>query len=259
MQEFLQIALSFPTVVFTAVLLVLGLYWALVILGALDLDMFDLDAHVNMDGHVDGHVHFDAEVDPDGLLPGPDLFEAVMGALGLGTVPLTVIVSFLTLTSWMVSFASVFYLTPLVGQMSALFAALFGVGSFLAALPVTMLIMQPFIQLFDTRGERHGGDSLIGSVCTVNTSRVDETFGQADVDDGGAGLVLQVRSEHADNNLGRGSKALIIDYDDKRHAYLIESYDALVGGNDDEVVLDQDIATAADEAKAAQQTTHSDN
>ncbi len=263
MQQFLQIALAFPTVVFTAVLLVLGLYWLLVILGALDLDTFDMSAHVNMHGHVDAHVHLDADVDPDGMLPGPDLIEAVMSALGMGTVPLTVILSFLTLTAWMVSFAAVYYLAPMIGGLTSLYAALFGVGSFVAALPVTMLIMQPFIQLFDTKGEKHGGESLIGSVCRVTTSRVDAKFGQADVDDGGAGLLLPVRCEAQNNGLSRGSKALIIDYDDEQHAYIVEPYDVLVGDDkkqhdgDAEAILDQKITAAAEEQEANEQQPES--
>ena len=43
MDEFLALALSFPTVVFSTLLLVVLAYWCFVILGALDIDAFDLE------------------------------------------------------------------------------------------------------------------------------------------------------------------------------------------------------------------------
>lgn len=226
MQEFLQIALSFPTVVFTALSLVLGLYWLMVILGALDLDLFDIELDFDMDGDVDFEMDFDVDADAD--VAGPGFLMSVAAALGLGTVPVTVVSSFWILTAWLISFASVFYLTPLIGDWSAWVATIFGFGSFLAAMPLTMMAMQFLIPVFDTPEVEKGGDSLIGRLCTVTTSKVTDSFGQADADDGGAGLILSVRCE-GDNNLARGSKALIIDYDKDAHAYIIEPYDSLIG------------------------------
>ena len=73
--------------------------------------------------------------------------------------------------------------------------------------------------------------SLYGKICVVTTGRVDEKFGQATCDDGGAGLLLQVRCDVM-GRLKRGQKALIVDYDSDRDAFLVEPYDELL--NDDQ-------------------------
>jgi hypothetical protein len=227
MQEFLQIALSFPTVVFSALMLVMVLYWMMVILGALDLDLLEFDLDFDLDGDVDFEVDVDVDADAE-MIGGPGLIEAMLGALGLGTVPVTIIASFWILLSWMISFSAVYYLAPMIGGLSAIVAIAFAVGSFAAATPLNILIMQPFIQLFRAPEQTRGGDSLVGSMCVVTTGSVTETFGQAKVRDGGAGLVLSVRSDGG-NRLKRGSKALVIDYDEERNAYIVEPYDTLMG------------------------------
>ena len=74
---------------------------------------------------------------------------------------------------------------------------------------------------------RHRGGArrkgFVGTVCRVQTGRVSEGFGQATVEDGGAGLVIPVRIDAGE--LKRGDQALIVDYDAEREAYIIEAYD----------------------------------
>ncbi len=50
--------------------------------------------------------------------------------------------------------------------------------------------------------------------------RVDGEFGQAEIEDGGAGLLVQVRSEEP-NSLTRGSHALVFEYDNAEGVYHI--------------------------------------
>ena len=58
----------------------------------------------------------------------------------------------------------------------------------------------------------------MGKVCTVITLKVDRTFGQAELDDGGSSLLLQARC-FKENELTRGSRALIFDYDMKEDIF----------------------------------------
>jgi hypothetical protein len=259
MQEFLHIALSFPTVLFTAMMIVMVLYWMLVILGALDLDIFelDLDFDIDMDGDVDFEVDVDADVDGE-VIGGPGLVVTLLGALGLGTVPVTIIASFWVLLSWMLSFSSVYYLAPMLGGLSAIVAIALAVGSFVAAIPLNIVIMQPFIQLFRAPEQTRGGQALIGKMCVVTTGTVSETFGQAKAKDGGAGLVLSVRCDGG-NRLKRGSKALVIDYDEERHAYIVEPYDTLMGHDRaEEIVLSEPTLSksASSQPELAEQETN---
>lgn len=232
MSEFLQIALSFPTVAFSAILLVAGAYWLLVILGAVDLDLLNLEVDAQIDLEVDFELEADVDADAGVEVGGAGVWAALAGALGLGTVPVTVVLSFWALSAWLLSFAAVFYLEPLLGGVSAPAALVFGLGSFALAAAPTMLIMRPFIHFFREREEPLGGEALIGSVCQIQTSRVDLNFGQAKLADGGAGLLLAVRCADPNNGLGLGSRALIIDYELGKNTYLIEPYDSLLKNSD---------------------------
>jgi hypothetical protein len=71
----------------------------------------------------------------------------------------------------------------------------------------------------------HAGRSrrtLLGEVVEVTTGRVDARFGQARIALAGDDLVVQVRCDRPDNALHRGSHALIVDYDARREAFVVE-------------------------------------
>ena len=61
---------------------------------------------------------------------------------------------------------------------------------------------------------------LIGKICVVHTMEVTATFGQAEIDDGEAGILIQVRCERL-NDLKRGSTALVYDYDREAAVFLV--------------------------------------
>ena len=64
-------------------------------------------------------------------------------------------------------------------------------------------------------------DGLIGQECLITTLEVSETFGQASLNDGGAGLILSVRSKQP-NDLTRGGLARIVAYNASAGTYEVE-------------------------------------
>jgi hypothetical protein len=71
----------------------------------------------------------------------------------------------------------------------------------------------------------------VGHTCTITTGRVDAGFGQATIEDGGTVLNISVRCDQP-GQLARGDRALIIEFDRERQAYLVEpSGDVLAGGD----------------------------
>jgi len=247
MIEFLQIALSFPTVVFTTLLGAVLIYWLLVIAGALDLDTLDGGAEGALDGALDGAADgaldgvadgaLDGAADgalegvADGASEGLGAAEAVEGAgavagllafLRIGKIPVTVVLSVLILWSWLVSFVASFALqrASLEGLLYALAVIGVGVGSLVVAVPATSWALAPLERLFvleDTRVE----ERLVGQTCRIKTLRVDRSFGMAEYDDGAAGLLLQVRCPR-ENDLRKGQDALIVGYNRKDGTYQVE-------------------------------------
>ena len=230
MIELLQTAVALPTVIFTVLLgLVVG-YWALVILGALDLDVLE-----GADGATDvldaaSDAITTADMDgADGLLGGR--LPVMVTELGLRGVPLTVWLSIFVLIAWSVTLLGMRF----VGGAASSLLGPFGGGAVvtLASLAIsavgTAAITRPMQRLFVAPTAR-SHTSLVGKVCTVTTLRVDGDFGQAEVEDGGAGLLVQVRCDES-NDLTRGSQALIFDYDPDEGIFHVSRFDDPVDVN----------------------------
>lgn len=215
MTEFLTAILAFPTVVFTILLGVVVLYWLFVLLGALDIELLGHgDGH---DLHVDGHAHFDGDGHAGGhghdahdAHDGDGGAEGLIQALGLSGVPVTVMLSILILTAWSFCVGAMRFLGSGSAGWLVTAAALL---SFAAAIPLTSLLVRPLRRLFVTLPAPRHRD-LLGKVCTITTLRVDERYGQAEIEDGGAGLIVQVRS-NGPVSLARGDRAIIFDYKDE--------------------------------------------
>lgn len=218
MQEFLQIALGFPTVVYSALLGVALLLSIVVTMGG---GFFDLDVDV---GGVDE--------------AGSGLLQ-YLSAFGIGRIPMSIFLTFFVFVGWSITYLMVHF-SQLYLEESGLLAFGILVVATVAAFPVTALITAPLTALFEGASGVDDGEALIGVVCEVSTSSVDESFGQARVFSQGAELTLRVRCAH-DNGMGRGDKALIIGFDRDDNAYEVEPFDELVEGptGDQKVVLDE--------------------
>jgi hypothetical protein len=215
--------LAFPTVIFTILLGVVILYWLFVLLGALDINLLgdaDLDGHGHTDIDVGGHGHADVHLDGHGHHHGhdhghsdadaehPGGLAGLIQSLGLGGVPVTLMLSLLILAAWGFCLGALTLLgsagwTTVAAPLIAL----------VLAVPVTAAIIRPLRGFFVSLAAPQHRD-LLGKVCTITTLRVDARYGQAEVEDGGAGLIVQVRSTDP-GRLNRGDRALIFDYKDE--------------------------------------------
>jgi hypothetical protein len=179
MGEFVDAALSFPAAVFTFLLAAVVVYWLLVLIGTLDVEIGDLDLG-------------------DGL--------------GLGGVPVTVTVSVLAVVSWFVGLAG----TVLIGGFDTTGRVLLGVGvllvAVLAGLFSARLVAAPLRSLYVTGGEASRND-FVGRECVIRTGSVTGSFGQAEVTAAdGSSAIVQVR-QTGEHDMANGHRALIFDYD----------------------------------------------
>ena len=223
MNELLQSSLQFPTVVFTVALGIALVYWLFVLLGALDLDLlgsghpdFDVDVsgvHADVGdasgGHDAGGGHdADGDADADG--------GGVWTMLGLGTVPLTISISFILLVGWVGSLLAMHYLVGDSGIGKALLLPLM----LILALPIAALLVKPLAPVFRIKEGKSNAD-YVGHVCTITTNTVDDTFGFANIEDGGSLVQISVRCDKA-GKLARGDKALVIEFDPARRTFVVE-------------------------------------
>ncbi|MBC3993286.1 hypothetical protein [Streptomyces buecherae] len=205
MAEFLSVAAGFPTVVFSAALMVVVGFWLLVLFGAAEHDTYDAD--VNAD------------------------------ALHLGGVPVAVSASVFVVLGWFLSFTGSVLLTDagLPGApLLSLEAALLG-ASVLGSWWLTRRVVRPLARLFPDEPAPSRQD-FIGLTCTIRTGRVDTGFGQAEVTarDGSTALV-QVRRNEGEARaaetepglgLGLGSTGLLYAYEEAGEFFWVAPFDA---------------------------------
>ena len=238
MNELISASLQFPTVVFTIVLGIVLMYWVFVLLGALDVDLFGGDVDVDVSGaakgigdvltggakggaeafHADAHAGGDADADVDG--------GGLWHGLGLGDVPVTISVSLIATLSWVGSLLVMHYIAGTAGWQRAIVL----VVAIAVALPIAALLVRPLAPVFAVKEAKSNAD-YIGHGCTITTGSVDDNFGQATVEDGGTVLVIQVRCE-LKGKLARGDKALIIEFDQGRQAYVVEPSADMLAASD---------------------------
>jgi hypothetical protein len=235
MNEVLRLALSFPAVVYTVLLGVVLVYWSFVVVGAIHL------GDGSADGHFDGIGDHGADVadvgggdvadaadggdgDGDGGEGSP--VAALIHALHLRSVPATVVFSLIITFSWLVcTIAMQLVSRATMTGSQPLLAWLVLVGSPILALPLTSFSARPLAKVFaQRRGTSHS--DLIGKTCVVRTGTVTGTFGEASLEDGGAGLVLRVRVDR-ELPVKRGDQMLIVEWDRERESFLVEPLDAL--------------------------------
>ena len=208
MFTFLEIALSFPTVIFGVLLAVAVLYWLLAATGLVELDA--LDGWLGADGGDD----FSGE--PGGIT-GP------LMRFGLGGVPLTLVFTVLILLAWLVSYFADYLLlrhlpfAPVRWGLGLLVLA----GAFVAAVPLTAIVLRP-VRRFFAKLKPAPTRSLLGMPAVVRSPELTATQGTVVVEDGGAGLILQARDD-VPGRLRRGDRVVLIEYLADRNAYRVVS------------------------------------
>jgi len=236
----LDVAFSFPSVVYTVLLGVALVYWVFVLVGAAHLDLLGGgDAAVDgalggADGAADGLVHSDLHGGHeggghDGGHDGHDgALSGLLASLKLRAAPATIVLSVLVLFSWLFSVLGMQAARGLLPS-SALGVAGFGVLLLapILALPVTSVVVRPIGRLFAQRSVAAASKDLVGKVCTIRTGTVTDRFGEATLADGGAGLVVRVRVDSGEK-LKRGDQAVIVGYDDERQEFSVAPMEGLL-------------------------------
>jgi hypothetical protein len=184
-------------------------------------------------GGADGVVHggpLDGAGDGvgDGAIEGHgDGLAGMLAALKLRSAPATVVLSLIITFSWLFCVlgvqAAAAWLPGAIGRIAS-FGLL--VVAPLLSLPVTSILVRPLGRFFlPPKAAQH--NQLVGKTCVIRTGEVTPSFGEATVEDGGAGLVVRVRVADRSEPLRRGDPALIIDYDSERAEFTVVPLDEL--------------------------------
>jgi len=213
MDPFYQNISSFPTVIFTLLFIICLLYWLVAILGFIDLDFLHLD-HLS---------HANVEIDLHHDLSSADALAGLMLRFGLYGVPLIIIISLITLFGWFFCYYIVHYLFRFIpdGFMHFLAGIPVLAFAFYLAILITSQLIKPLRPLFK-KAEQHMVKKILGQIATVRTSRVDNNFGEAILEDGGAGLILKVRTI-GDEIFKKNDSVVLLEYLEEKNVYRVIS------------------------------------
>lgn len=212
----LDVIQTFPTAIWTVPLGALVFFWILAILGAFDIDMFDVDADV------------DVELDLDGDVPNHSGFSSLLtDALAIGTVPLTIVISSVAAFGWIGSVAAELTIAGLARDLVGPWV--YGAGmlavTFILAVWLTTFVVKPLKPVFTTHSQ-HEGDTMMGQIATLTSSRVTSSFGTATAKAAdGTSLNLNVVCDEP-TSLSVGDEVTIVAYDEEAKHYVIAPMDA---------------------------------
>lgn len=205
MNEFLVTALSFPTVVFSVLLAVCTVYWLLAATGLVEID--GLDGLLGVDGDA---------TDATGAA-------AMLAKLGLAGVPVMVVLTVLAFVGWLGAyFVHLLLLAHLPDGLRLLIGAVLDVAVLVPGVFVTSLLLRPVSRMLHRLRPTGDDTPVLGRTAIVSTLHVTHDYGTATVDDGGAGLVLQVRHD-GPGEFARGDRVVLIEYLESQHAYRVMS------------------------------------
>lgn len=217
MDPFYENVLSFPTVIFSVVLVFCVLFWLIAILGFLDISFLDIP---------EPDFDFDSGGDTAST---PDAVAGIILKLGLDGVPLTVVITLISLIGWFISYYIVnFTRDYLPGGVLYYGVGLvsFFVTFYLSAL-ITSKIIRPLRPLFKKMGQDIE-KLVMGQTAVVRTSRVDDSFGEALLNDGGAGLILKVRTT-GNETYKKGDRVVLIEHIKENNVFRVVSEEEFQG------------------------------
>ena len=189
---FLATSLGFPTLVYSVLLGVCVAYWLLAATGLVEID--------GLDG-----FGVDLDTEPGGIA-------GIFARLGLGGLPIMLVLTLLVFAAWVLTyFVHLLLLAHVPGALRWLLGAGVALLAPVPAILVTSIVLRPLRRRL-LRLHPQPTTSLLGRIAVVRTPEVDGTHGMADLDDGGAGLVLQVRGDGA-TGMNRGDRVVLIAHD----------------------------------------------
>ena len=198
----------YPTIIFTGLVMFVTLYWVVSLLGMADMDSVDL-----------GESGGDAEVS---TLSSTGFFTGLMLTFGLYGVPLIIKLSLISLIGWLLSYLYTSFLHQYFD--SGVLYYLFGTGALIFVLVVSMwltgIIISPIRKNIAKIPKRNSSNN-VGKIAVVRTLSVTDKHGEAELNDGGAGLILKIRSDSNDGLLKQGDRVMLVEYLDEANTYRV--------------------------------------
>lgn len=210
MLDLFSVAFSPINVVFTVLLIVTIIYWVLVILGALDVDVLSIGADADLD--------IDADADADVAAGGGGALRALLAFFHVGELPVMVLVSLMVLSLWVIAMLATHYLNP---GHSLLLAVPLLLGNLLISALVVKVASKPARMAFAALNrDCNASREVVGRIGTVVTTEVSQSVGQVEVPTGASPILLNAVTEDG-QVLHKGDEAVVVSVRKAQGVYVV--------------------------------------
>jgi hypothetical protein len=210
-QELIHISVAGVNLTISILLILMLLYWISVIFGALDIDILQFDFDVEAEG--------DADLD----LQSGGAFQGLMLYFNIGCVPVTVWLSFLIFTCWILTVLECYYLNPGINPLLSL---AFVLPNLIIGMYVAKFATAPLKKVFEAMAPKNiTHKSLIGQRATVASSTVTHKFGQILIKTDGAPITLNAVTEGT-TEIPKGA-SVILTGEARPGVFIVEPFSAL--------------------------------
>ncbi len=201
MADYVAVCFTGPNLPATVLLLLICFYWLFFMLGALGLDLFDLD--LDFDGAADSFL---------------SVGFVALRFLNIGELPLMLWLSVFAVSFWTLSMSLSISLDSPASQRDVWMALWLIPRNVAVSVLITKILTQPLRGKFSPV-EPYPAEDLIGQEVIVTTGQVTPRDGQARYETEGAPLLLNVRT--ASETLVKGDYAVIVDFDPTKRTYVV--------------------------------------
>ena len=202
--EYFEQCFTMPVLPATVLMMLIVSYGFLVILGALDFELFDFDLDVDADADIGAFT---------------SVGFVTLKFFNIGEVPVMIWVSIYGLAWWTISL-----LLLLVFDQTSVDsnATLLVVRNIAASVLLTKFVTAPLAKFF-AKPPRFRPEDLIGRECEISTFEATAEFGQAKCQTEAAPLILDVKLDVKTSvvKLTKGERAFIVDYDSEQKIHYV--------------------------------------
>lgn len=204
MEELLSYALSGVNLIPTVFFVVIILYWLSVIIGVVDLDLFDFD--------------IDIDIDTD-LVENTDVFQSILAFLNLREIPLMVVLSVQAVVFWI----NAMFLCKVIANPGGFQNGLLLIPLFILCLMFTKVITTPLKGVFKkVNMETKSEDGItIGKTVILVSEVKDGRLGQGEIERDGASHRVNVKAQNEEESFEKNEKAMISKKDSNKNIYYI--------------------------------------
>lgn len=202
MRELISNAFNGVNIIPTVLLGLVLLYWLVVIIGVIDIDLFDVDIDLDLEA-IDG---------------GEGLY-AFLTFLNVKEIPFMIVLSIISIIFWIISM--LMYLLPIKsgGLINGILLIPALILSILITKPITNATKGIFKKVHDEALSEE--EAVIGQLITVISDIKDGRLGQGEIKREGASLRINIKSEFAEDIFIKNEEAYVTKKDEEKNIYYI--------------------------------------